>query len=75
MADPLGAVAEVHRVAGLELTDEAREQIQAYIDSHPRDKGGSMTYDIRADFGVEPEELREKFRFYLDVHPVAPEVK
>lgn len=74
MADPMGAVAEVYRVAGIELTDEARGQIQTYVDTHPRDKGGSMTYDLRADFGVEPEVLREKFRFYLDVHPVTPEV-
>jgi Sulfotransferase family len=74
MADPMGTVARVYECAGIEFTDEARDQIQAYVDSHPRDKHGRIAYDIRQDFGVTPEELREKFRFYLDVHPVQPEV-
>lgn len=75
MADPMTVVANVYQTAGIELTDEARAQIQAYIDSHPRDKHGRIFYDLHGDFGVTPEELREKFRFYLDVHPVTPEVR
>ncbi|WP_043842489.1 sulfotransferase family protein [Amycolatopsis taiwanensis] len=75
MADPMGTVARVYDTAGIELTDEAREQIQAYVVSHPRNKHGVMTYDIREDFGVEPAQLRERYRFYRDVHPVAAEVK
>ncbi|QIX26514.1 sulfotransferase [Nocardioides sp. JQ2195] len=75
MADPIGTVAEVYRTAGIEFSDQARDHIQDYIDSHPRDKGGSMSYDIRADFGTTPEELRKRFDFYLARYPVASEVK
>ena len=74
MADPMGTVARVYECAGIEFTDEARAQIQAYVDSNPRHKHGTIAYDIREDFGITPERLREKFQFYLDVYPVKLEV-
>ena len=74
MADTMGTVGKVYQHAGLELTDEARASIAAYIDAHPRDKHGSMSYDLRADFGVDPGELRERYAFHLDRHPVPVEV-
>lgn len=74
MADQMGVVDSVYQTAGMELTDAARARIQDYIATHPRDKHGRILYDIREDFGVTPEQLREKFRFYLDVHPVTPKV-
>ncbi|MCW2864322.1 MAG: Sulfotransferase family [Actinoallomurus sp.] len=74
MADPMGTVARVYERAGIEFTEEARAQIQAYVDSHPRHKHGTIAYDIREDFGITPARLREKFQFYLDVYPVKPEV-
>jgi sulfotransferase family protein len=74
MADPMGTVAGVYERAGMEFTDDARARIQSYVDGHPRHKHGTIAYDIREDFGVTPEQVREDFRFYLDVHPVPPEV-
>lgn len=75
MADTMGTVAKVYEHAGLELTDQARAQITAYVEDHPRDKHGSMTYDLRADFGVDPAVLRERYAFHLDRHPVPVEVR
>jgi hypothetical protein len=74
MADQMGTVAEVYERAGIGFTDGVRAQIQAYVDAHPRYKHGSIVYDIREDFGLTPEQVREKFRFYLDLYPVKAEV-
>lgn len=75
MADTMGTVEQVYEHAGIELTEQARAQITAYVDAHPRDKHGSMGYDLRADFGVTPEELRERYAFHLEQHPVPVEVR
>ncbi|GIH68042.1 sulfotransferase family protein [Sphaerimonospora thailandensis] len=75
MADTMGTVEQVYRHAGMELTERARAEITAYVDAHPRDKHGSMTYDLRADFGITPERLRDRFAFYLRRHPVPIEVR
>lgn len=74
MADTMGTVEQVYEHAGLDLTDRARTEIAAYVDANPRDKHGSMSYDLRADFGVSPEELRKRYAFHLDRHPVPVEV-
>ena len=36
---------------------------------NPRGKDGRIVYDLRADFGLEPDALRERFAFYLDAFP------
>jgi len=74
MADTMGTVEQVYSHAGLELTEQARTEIAAYVEAHPRDKHGSMSYDLRADFGVTPGQLRQRYAFHLDRHPVPVEV-
>jgi hypothetical protein len=39
--------------------------MQAWRESMPRDKHGGHSYDP-AEFGLEPERLRERFRFYAE---------
>ena len=75
MADDLGMVEKIYARANLEMTQSAREQLQAFIDAHPRGKDGRVVYDLRGDFGVEPGQLRERFAFYFDRFPVQVEVK
>jgi hypothetical protein len=74
MADDVATVERIYAVAGLAMTDEARGHMATYIAHHPRDKEGQVVYDLRADFGVEPEEVREMFGFYHDAVPVQVEV-
>ena len=57
------------------MTDAARAQIAAYNDSHPRGKDGQVVYNLREDFGAEPEAVRAGFDFYLDRFDVRLEVK
>jgi hypothetical protein len=56
------------------MTDAARAQIGGYLDAHPRGKGGQVVYDLRADFRVEPDDVRSAFGFYLDRFAVREEV-
>jgi hypothetical protein len=69
MGDEMGTVARILDTAGISLTDEARAQVQAHSDSHPRGRGGRVVYDLRGDFGLEPPEVRERFAFYLERFP------
>ena len=75
MADDVATVERIYETAGLPMTNEARAQIDGYIKAHPRGKDGQVVYDIRKDFGAEPESLRRAFDFYFDRFDVRPEVK
>jgi hypothetical protein len=74
MADDLAIVERIYEVAGLPMTDDARRQVGAYRDAHPRGKEGQVVYDLRGDFDVTPDEVRDDFAFYLDRFPVRLEV-
>ena len=75
MKDDLGTVERIYAAAGLPMTDEARGQHAAYLKAHPRGKEGQVVYDLRKDFGADPEQLREAFRFYFDAFDVKLEVR
>lgn len=75
MKDDLGTVERIYDVAGFPMTDAARGQLAAYVKAHPRGKEGQVVYDLRKDFGAEPEELRKAFRFYFDAFDVKIEAR
>jgi hypothetical protein len=66
MADEAATVARIYATAGLDMTDEAGAQMGTYLADHPRDKEGQVVYDLRADFGLTPDEVRRAFGFYHD---------
>ena len=68
--DPFPALAQLYAFLGEELTDEARTRMEAWRRNMPRDKHGAHTYDP-ADFGIDLNALRERFRFYSDRFDVA----
>jgi len=74
MADEMGTVERIYEAAGWALTDEARAAITAYLAGHERGRDGQVVYDVRADFGADPAQLREPFGFYLDRFAVREEV-
>lgn len=75
MADDVGMVGKIYEKAGLEMTAEARQDIQDYMDAHPRGKHGRIIYNLREDFGLDPAELQERFAFYYERFPAKQEVK
>jgi hypothetical protein len=66
MADDFGTVEKIYSLAGLEITEVARNQLDRYLADNPRGKYGRILYDLKADFGVDRDELRERFGFYFD---------
>jgi hypothetical protein len=69
MADDLAMASRILDVARIDLTDEARAQLSTYLAGNPRGKEGRVVYDLRADFGIEPLDLYERFGFYFDAFP------
>jgi hypothetical protein len=63
--DPFPAIEGLYSFLGEELTDEARARMAAWRDDTPRDKHGTRSYDP-ADYGLDREELRRRFRFYSE---------
>jgi Sulfotransferase family len=73
MADDIRMVEKIYQKAGLAMTPDASAELQQFIDDHPRGKHGRIVYDLKADFGVEPEELRQRFESYFKQFPVKAE--
>jgi hypothetical protein len=63
--DPFPVLERLYAFLGEKFTDEARERMAAWRRDTPRDKHGGHSYDA-ADFGLDPAELRERFRFYSE---------
>jgi hypothetical protein len=75
MGDSMATVEEIYQKAGLVLDDPLRARMAAFLEANPRGKYGQVHYDLRRDFGVNPEDMRENFKFYFDRFPVKVEVK
>jgi hypothetical protein len=69
MADEMGTIQRIYDAADIELTDQARREIESYQAAHPRGKGGRVVYDLRGDFSTTPDEVRARFDAYLDAFP------
>lgn len=74
MADDVGMVAAIYERAALPMTDAARKRLDAFMTEHPRGKHGQIAYDLRGDFGLEPEAVRARFAEYCDRFSVRAEV-
>ncbi len=75
MADDVGSAQKVLAFAGLPATARSVADMQAYMDEHPRGRGGRVVYDLAGDFNLDSAALRERFRFYTDPFPVKLEVQ
>lgn len=69
MGDEMGTVERILAVAGLSFDDEVRRSVEGYREAHPRGRGGRIVYDLRADFGLEPDAVRRRFAFYFERFP------
>jgi hypothetical protein len=69
MADDRSMAARILEVAGIDLTDTARAELDTYLAGNPRGKDGRVVYDLQADFGLEPDVLYRRFAFYFDAFP------
>lgn len=65
LADPVGVVARVYERLGLPFPEPTRAAMAAWSERRPRGRHGSYSYRL-SDFGLEPDEVRERFRRYID---------
>jgi hypothetical protein len=73
MADDLGTVEAIYRRAELPLTDAARAAMASFLDQNRRGKYGRVLYDLQADFGLDPADVRRRFAFYFERFAVRAE--
>jgi hypothetical protein len=66
MADDVGTVGRIYERAGLPMTPAARAEQAAFIAANPRGKHGQVLYDLQGDFGLDPGEVRQRFRSYVE---------
>ena len=73
MADDVAMVERIYEKADLPMTAVARARLDAFMAENPRGKHGRVVYDLRGDFGIEPDALRERFAFYFERFPIRAE--
>jgi hypothetical protein len=73
MADDITTVENVYALAGLPMTDAARQSLKRFMDDNERGKYGRVVYDLKGDFGIDPDALRERFSFYFEAFPIEAE--
>jgi hypothetical protein len=73
MADDVGMVERIYAHNDRPLTPEARAQLDAFMAANPRGKHGRLAYDLRGDFGLDADAVRDRFRYYLERFPVEVE--
>jgi hypothetical protein len=73
MANDVATVERIYGVAGLELNDDARFELEGYMAANPRGKHGRIVYDLPGDFEVDPDRLRKRFDFYYERFPIEAE--
>ena len=61
--DDVGMVEKIYDTAGLPMTADARGELTAFVEQH-RESYGRVRYDLKAQFGVDPDELRKEFEYY-----------
>lgn len=67
MADVMGTAEAIYSKVDLPFTDQARGELQGYIDAHPRGRhGGRLGYNPERDFGVTREHIRERYKDYIE---------
>lgn len=72
VTDQFATVEKIYRAFGLPLSDEAARRMKAFIADNPKDKHGIHRYSP-AEFGVDPDAVRESFRPYMQRFGLEPE--
>lgn len=67
--DMMAIIGEIYSKAQLELTDQQRTRIEGTLSGPSGDSTRRLSYNIRRDFGVDPDLLRRRFVFYYDRFP------
>ena len=72
MADDVGMVERIYRLAGRPMTAEARRGMDAFMHAHPRGRHGRVHYDL-STFGLDEAERRKALHAYAERFGLADE--
>jgi hypothetical protein len=72
LSDPVGVVERAYRKLGIRFTEQARERMSAWAETHQRGRHGTYTYRLE-DYGLDADGVRERFRPYVERFEIAPE--
>ena len=61
--DPLTMIKKIYAKFRIEMTDEAVDKLQKYIDSHPQNKFGTHQYSLDK-YGLSFEDVKREFKPY-----------
>jgi hypothetical protein len=67
VSDPLGLLERIYKHFGIPMTDLARQQMQAYMASNPREKRPAHNYTLE-QFGFTEAGVKERFQKYRKRH-------
>ncbi len=70
---PMAVVRRLYEHFGLELTKAAEQAMQQFLVENPKGKSGEHRYSLE-EFGLDREEERARFQFYLDFFGLEPEI-
>ena len=73
VGDPLGTVETLYAACGREFDDRARTAVSAYVAANPKGRFGTHGYRLE-DYGLQADELRERFADYVKRYDIASEV-
>lgn len=73
VADPVGTVAGIYAACGDDLSGPAADAMTTYVASNPKNRFGVHRYDLEP-YGLDPDEIRERFAGYVERYAVVPEV-
>ena len=70
--DQVGMVKRIYAHFGLPLTAATEQKMRAFIANNPKERHGTHRYTLE-QFGLDPAQERERYRFYQDYFHVASE--
>jgi hypothetical protein len=73
MANDVAMVERIYTRNDRVLTPDARAQLDAFMAANPRGKHGQLVYDLPGDFGLAPDDVRDRFAYYFERFPVEVE--
>lgn len=75
MADDIAMVERIYAAAGMPMTETTRRELSDFMAHHERGKYGAIDHNLHRDFGVTPDEIRQRFSYYFERLPLKAEAK
>ena len=69
VSDPVRAIEEIYRAFDLAFTSDVKTAVERFRSDNPKGKHGEHAYSA-SQWGLDSEEIHERFRRYTDTYEV-----